>query len=122
MQRIFNHRYVRIIYNNMLKRTKTYLPSHEWITNDEIKKMGLAKSGHDELGELVYIDFSVEKGDIVEKDDELIILESVKATDSINSPDNFKIVDINENFDLELINEDPECETNSWLVKLKSIS
>ena len=27
-----------------------------------------------------------------------------------------------ENFDLELINEDPECETNSWLVKLKSIS
>ena len=105
------------------KRYKTFLPTHEWLTDDHpIKKIGIAKSGLEQLSELVYIEYSVEKNDIIQEGEPLVILESVKATEEILAPFNSEIIDINENYDLDLINENPECEDGAWLIKLKSIS
>ena len=82
----------------------------------------MAQSGAEQLGELVYIDYPVEKGDIIDKETDLVILESVKASDSIIAPFNCEIVEINEEHDLEYINENPECREKSWLVKMKKIA
>ena len=105
--------------------TGRYLPNHEWISPDKPNalsyKMGLAKSGLEEFTELVFIDFPSEIGDIVEEGDDLVIMESVKASDSIAAPYDCQIVNLNEDYDLDAINGNPECIDSSWLVEIKPV-
>ena len=105
--------------------TGKYLPNHEWIFPDSDKsssyKMGLARSGLEQFTELVYIDFPIENGDKVEQGDDLVILESVKASDSIAAPYDCEIIFINEDHDLGAINNNPECIDNSWLIEIRPI-
>jgi len=101
---------------------KTYTETYEWLLKEnENYKIGLSKYAIEELGDLVYIEFPLENGDIVNKGEELVIVESVKATATINAP--FDCVVIENNNDLEenidVINEDSECENSSWFLKIK---
>lgn len=120
----------KVTLNRPLRRslkewTGRYLPNHEWIYPDSVNstsyKMGLAKSGLEEFTELVYIDFPSERGDKIEEGDDLVIMESVKASDSIAAPYDCVLVNINEDYNLEAINADPECLEHSWLVEIKPI-
>ena len=121
-----NFKNISILQHRTLKELAPgikYLPDHEWLlTKGDLSTIGLAQSGAEQLGELVYIDYPVEKGDIIDKETDLVILESVKASDSIIAPFNCEIVEINEEHDLEYINENPECREKSWLVKMKKIA
>ena len=64
--------------------TKTYTNSEEWLYETyEATRMGLTTNAISELSDLVYIEFLHEKGDIINKDDEIVMIESVKATNSI---------------------------------------
>ena len=73
----------------------------------------------EQMGELVYIDFNFETDDIVKKDEELINIESVKSVEAICAPFDCKIIENNDNImdDIDFVNEIPECENNSWLIK-----
>ena len=105
--------------------TGEYLPNHEWIApnkpNAPSYKMGLAKSGLEEFSELVFIDFPSEIGNTIEQGDDLVIMESVKASDTIAAPYDCQIVNLNEDYDLDAINGNPECIDNSWLVEIKPV-
>jgi|SaaInlStandDraft_1057018.scaffolds.fasta_scaffold170946_2 glycine cleavage system H protein len=109
--------------NNLILRNKTYLPTYEWLTNGNIQKIGLSKDGHEQLGELVYIEFNVKKNQKFNESDELVVIESIKAVDSISAPYDCNIVDINSELidNLENINNDPECEDQSWILKIEKL-
>jgi len=106
------------------KTQKTYLPNNEWLLeNNDIYKIGIDKYASDQLGELVYIDFNISEGDQVNEDEDIVYLESVKAVGTVKAPFNCTIEEINEELEsnLENINENSECEENSWLLKLKKL-
>lgn len=98
-----------------------YTNSDEWIYDDQkYKKIGLTKNAIDQLTELVYVDFLVEPGSDVKKDEELVAIESVKATGTINAPFDLKLIDNNLSIeeDLSIVNDDPENINTSWFIKV----
>ena len=45
-----------------------YTDTHEWICEErDYTKVGLSKKAIDEMGELVYIDYSCKKGDVIKE-------------------------------------------------------
>lgn len=104
-----------------------YTESQEWLYyHRDYTKMGITKKAIEEMSDLVYLDFSCKKGDIVRKDEELVNLESVKTVESINSPYDCVILDINNKLtepviNLDTINKNPECIENSWIIKIDKI-
>ena len=112
---------IRNISSSKILKKKIYTPTEEWILHTvESTQIGVTKNAQEQLGELVYIDFSNQKGDIIKKDEELVTIESVKATESINAPfdcvlqaNNISLED-----DLEQINQNPE---DTWIVKVDEI-
>ena len=115
---------VRAISNTRIFKEKEYLPNEEWIVRENnIIKLGVTKNAIEQMGELVYIDFNFETNDIVEIEEEIINIESVKSVESISSPFNCKILENNSDLmdDLDIINNDPECEEKSWLIKLAEV-
>ena len=73
------------------------------------------------MGELVYLEFNNSPDDYIKKDEELVIIESVKSVQILGAPFDCKIIDNNLDLEesLESINTNPECEENSWLVKIE---
>jgi glycine cleavage system H protein len=114
-------------------RPKIYTDSHEWIYTYTMYKIGLSNEVVKQLGELIYIDFTKEVGDIVSKDDELVIVESMNATTYIiKAPYNCIIIENNIGLQDTGINTDTdtlktlfisaEYEEKSWIMKIEPIS
>jgi glycine cleavage system H protein len=98
---------------------KQYTNKEEWIQKiDNNYHIGISQSAKDQLGDLVFIEFQFDKNDEIKKDEEIIILESVKASDSINAPFDCILVDNNTKIEdnLDIVNNDPE---NTWFIKIK---
>ena len=94
----------------------------EWYIEEKNNfKVGLTKDSIEQLSEVVYAEALVEEGDSVSKEDEVISIESVKATESILSPFDGTVLEINSDLfdDLEELNKAPEDTENSWLIKIK---
>ena len=105
-----------------LLNVKEYTDTEEWfIQTPEYTKIGLSKSAVEQLGTLVFIDYTNEPGDILEKGDETVSIESVKAVNGLVIPFNCELLENNEVHldDLDMLNENPECEENSWIIKVK---
>ena len=112
----------RFLKTTTVLKDKEYTDNEEWMLHTpEYTKIGLTKNAVEQLGELVFIDYLNESGDSLEKGDETVTIESVKAVESIIIPFDCKLVENNEIHldDLENLNENPECEENSWIIKVK---
>ena len=108
--------------NQLCKRYKTYLPNNEWLSEENgIYKIGIDKEGAEKMGELVYIDYNNNPEDVVSEDEDIVFLESVKAVDSIKAPFDCIILENNEALvdNPSIVNNDSECEENSWIIKFK---
>lgn len=106
---------------NETKENIVYTNSDEWIYDDKkYKKIGLTQNALDQLTELVYVDFLVEPGSDVKEDEEIVAIESVKATGIINAPFDLKLIDNNLSIedDLSIVNDDPENINTSWFIKV----
>ena len=108
--------------NSIRNKSILYTTTGEWVvtnSKDKTSFIGLTKDSIEQLSEIVYIDPIVNIGDKIKKDEELIALESVKATATINAINNCEIIDINYDlFDnLDNINNEPENTEKSWIVK-----
>ena len=99
-----------------------YTEEHEWIRLDgDVAVVGITEHAAEQLGDLVFVELP-EVGTEVSKDDEVVVIESVKAASDILAPLNGKIVEVNDAIveDPSLVNSDPMGE--GWFFKLDSIS
>ena len=97
-----------------------YVSSHEWIRleDDGTVTVGITEFAQDQLGDVVFVELP-EIGTEVAVEQEIAVVESVKAASDIYAPLSGKVVAINE--DLvdapELVNEDPYGK--AWFFKLE---
>lgn len=96
-----------------------FTEEHEWLlVEDDIVVVGITKHAADALGELVFVELP-EVGSEVAKDEDIVVIESVKAASDIMAPIDGEIVEINNEL-LEnptLVNEDPMGK--AWFFKMK---
>ena len=119
---------IRYISNSIPKLDTEYTKNEEWINyNNKNKnnniKIGLNQNAIEQLGEIVYIDFPYDIDDKINENDDLVFIESVKATESIKAPYDCIIKDINNDLEdnLDQLNGSPECIENSWLIKIDKL-
>jgi len=103
-----------------LYNKRVYTDTDEWIhhTNGGEAQIGITANAIEQLNEVVYIEYQLEPGDKAEKGDDLVLIESVKATEAIQAPFDLVMVQNNESLEecLDALNENPE---QTWLVKVE---
>lgn len=99
----------------MLKFTE----EHEWLrVEDDVVVVGITDHAAEQLGDVVFVELP-EEGTTVSKDDEIVVIESVKAASDILAPVDGEIVEVNEALtdNPALVNEDPQGD--AWFFKMK---
>ncbi|RVT85539.1 glycine cleavage system protein GcvH [Rhodobacteraceae bacterium CCMM004] len=100
-----------------------YTEEHEWLRPDpeegpDVVVVGITEHAATQLGDLVFVELP-EEGKTVAKDDEVVVIESVKAASDIMAPVDGEIIEVNgaivEN--PALVNEDPLGA--GWFFKMK---
>lgn len=97
-----------------------YVASHEWLKleDDGIITVGITDHAQDLLGDVVFVELP-EIGREVSADEEIAVVESVKAASDVYAPIAGEIVEINDELvdSPELANEDPYGK--AWFFKIK---
>ena len=96
-----------------------FTEEHEWLrTEDDIVVVGITEHASTQLGDVVFVELP-EEGTTVSKDDEIVVIESVKAASDILAPLDGEIIEINEALSDEpsKVNDDPMGE--AWFFKMK---
>jgi glycine cleavage system H protein len=96
-----------------------YTEEHEWLrAEDDLIVVGITEHAATQLGDLVFVELP-EPGLIVTKDDEIVVIESVKAASDILAPIDGEIVEVNEALveNPSLVNEDAIGE--AWFFKIR---
>ncbi|ALF60416.1 glycine cleavage system protein GcvH [Psychrobacter urativorans] len=98
-----------------------YVASHEWLRleDDGTITVGITEHAQDLLGDVVYVELP-EVGANITVDEEIAVVESVKAASDVYAPISGDVIAINENLEdnPEVINSDPYGE--GWLYKMKA--
>lgn len=96
-----------------------YTEEHEWlrVEGDEVV-VGISAHAAEQLGDVVFVELP-DEGTEVAKDDEVVVIESVKAASDILAPLDGEITEVNSAIVDEpgKVNEDPEGE--AWFFKMK---
>ncbi len=97
-----------------------YVSSHEWIRDegDGIVTVGITEHAQELLGDVVFVE-APEVDSEVDVEDEIAVVESVKAASDIYAPLAGTITEVNEELEdsPELINSDPYGD--GWMFKMK---
>ena len=97
-----------------------YTEEHEWLRIEgDLVVVGITDHASAQLGDVVFVELP-ETGTIVTKDEEIVVIESVKAASDILSPLDGQIVEVNEALVAtpSMVNDDPLGE--AWFFKLKA--
>ena len=98
---------------------KKYTKEHEWVEVDGVTAtVGITNHAQESLGDIVFIDLPT-IGKEVKSNEELCVIESVKAASDIYAPIDGKVIEINNNLndDASIVNQDPE--KDGWIFKIK---
>lgn len=72
-----------------------FTEEHEWLrAEDDIVVVGITEHATTQLGDIVFVELP-EVGTTVTKDEEVVVIESVKAASDIMSPIDGEIVEVN---------------------------
>jgi glycine cleavage system H protein len=96
-----------------------FTEEHEWLEDEDgVVTVGITEHAAEQLGDIVFVELP-EVGIEVSKDDETVVIESVKAASDILAPIDGEIVEVNEVLidDPSKINEDPMGA--AWFFKIK---
>lgn len=96
-----------------------FTEEHEWLKPEgDLVIVGITQHAADALGELVFVEMP-DAGTDVEKGDDVVVIESVKAASDIIAPLDGEIVEVNSAIvdAPTLVNEDPMGE--AWFFKMK---
>jgi glycine cleavage system H protein len=97
-----------------------FTEEHEWLrVEGDVVVVGITEHAATSLGDVVFVELP-EAGTQVAKDDEIVVIESVKAASDIMAPLDGEIVEVNEALadTPGLVNEDPLGE--AWFFKIKA--
>ena len=96
-----------------------FTEEHEWLREegDEIV-VGITTHAAEQLGDVVFIELP-EEGTTVSKDDEVVVIESVKAASDILAPIDGEITEVNAALtdNPGAVNDDPQGE--AWFFKIR---
>ena len=95
-----------------------YSNNHEWIKVENGEAyIGISDFAQENLGDIVFVELP-EIGEEFEKEEEIGVVESVKAVSEIYTPISGEILEVNQELldNPELINEKPY---DSWIVNIK---
>jgi glycine cleavage system H protein len=97
-----------------------FTEEHEWlrVDGDEIT-VGITSHAAEQLGDVVFVELPSE-GVTVSKDDEVVVIESVKAASDILAPIDGEIIEVNAALtdNPAMVNDDPQGE--AWFFKMKA--
>ena len=95
-----------------------YTEEHEWLAEiEDAVVVGITAYAAEQLGDVVFVELPA-VGTTVAKDDEIVVIESVKAASDILSPLDGEIIEVNDAIvnSPALVNEDPEGD--GWFFKI----
>lgn len=97
-----------------------FTEEHEWlrVEGDEIV-VGITVHAAEQLGDVVFMELP-DEGTVVSKDDEVVVIESVKAASDILAPIDGEIIEVNSTLtdNPAMVNDDPQGE--AWFFKMKA--
>ena len=96
-----------------------YTEEHEWLLEEgDLIVVGITEYAAEQLGDIVFVELP-EEGSSVSKDDEIVVIESVKAASDIMAPVDGEITEVNDAIVDEpgKVNEDPMGD--AWFFKIK---
>ncbi|TRD18939.1 glycine cleavage system protein GcvH [Palleronia caenipelagi] len=99
-----------------------FTEEHEWLRPEDgeenVVVVGITDHAQEQLGELVFVELP-EEGQTVAKEDEVAVIESVKAASEILAPVDGEIVEVNSALveNPALVNEDPLG--GGWFFKMR---
>ncbi len=98
---------------------RLYSREHEWIdVDDDIGTVGISDYAQEQLGDVVFVELP-ESGRQVTRNDELCVVESVKAASEVYAPVSGEVVEVN-----DALGDDP-AEVNAdpygagWFVRIR---
>ena len=97
-----------------------YTEEHEWLNVDgDVITVGITEHAATQLGDIVFVELP-EEGTEVSVDDEVVVIESVKAASDILAPLDGEIIEVNEALadNPALVNDDPLGD--GWFFKMKA--
>lgn len=95
-----------------------YTEDHEWLrVEGDLVVVGITTHASEQLGDVVFVELP-EAGTNVEKGDEIVVIESVKAASDIVAPLDGEIVEVNGDLadNPGLVNDDANA---AWFFKMK---
>lgn len=98
-----------------------YTEEHEWLEADDEGVVTVGITGHaaEQLGDVVFVELP-DEGTTVSKDDEVVVIESVKAASDILAPIDGEIIEVNSTLsdNPAMVNDDPQGD--AWFFKMKA--
>lgn len=97
-----------------------YTEEHEWLrVEGDLVVVGITEYASEQLGDVVFVELP-EVETMVAKDDEIVVIESVKAASDILAPLDGEIVECNDALvnNPALVNEDPLGD--GWFIKIRA--
>ena len=96
-----------------------YTEEHEWLRDEDgVIVVGITEHAAEQLGDVVFVELP-EIGTEVTKDEEIVVIESVKAASDILSPLDGEIVEVNEVLADEPGKVNEDAEGDAWFFKIK---
>ncbi len=97
-----------------------YTEEHEWLRleDDGSVTVGITAHAAEQLGDIVFIELP-EEGDEMVKDDEVVVIESVKAASDILAPLDGEVIEINASIVDEPGKINDDAESGGWFFRLK---
>ncbi len=97
-----------------------FTEEHEWLrVEGDVVVVGITEHAAEQLGDIVFVDLP-DTGTEVTKDEEIVVIESVKAASDILAPIDGEIVEVNGALEdaPSTVNEDPIG--GGWIFKIKA--
>ena len=97
-----------------------FTEEHEWLRDEDgVYVVGITEHAATQLGDIVFIELP-EAGTTVTKDDEIVVIESVKAASDILAPIDGEIVEVNTALVDSPGKANEDAMGDAWFVKIKA--
>lgn len=96
-----------------------FTEEHEWMrVEGDVVVVGITSHASEQLGDIVFVELP-EAGTTVSKDDEAVVIESVKAASDILSPLDGEIVEVNGALEENPGKVNEDATGDGWFFKMK---